>query len=100
MHGKRLLSLANNNVTFSGFCEDLVKVLGETFQQIERYRSSAAKRERLWMAFHKLSAEKLPSMWKKLYTTLMHTDESEQLFDQTVNVVVYEQLLKQYIFLG
>ena len=77
MHGKRLLSLANNNVTFSGFCEDLVKVLGEMFQQIERCRSSAAKRERLWMAFHKLSVEKLPSMWKKLYTTLMHTDESE-----------------------
>ena len=32
-------------------------------------------------------------MWKKLCTTLMHTDESEQLFDQTVNVVVYEQLI-------
>ena len=43
------------------------------------------------MAFHKLLVEKLPSMW---YTTLMHTDESEQLLDQTINVVVYEQLLQ------
>ena len=94
MHGKRLLSLANNNVTFSGFCEDLVKSFRRDVSANRKVQIQCCQTRTF---VDGVSVEKLPSMWKKLYTTtLMHTDESEQLFDQTVNVVVYEQLLKQY----
>ena len=87
--GKRLLSHALvNNMAFNTFCENLVKILRGNFQQVGRCRSNATKRERLWVAFHKLSVEKLPSMWKELYTALTLADIAEQLFDQTVNLVV------------
>ena len=35
-------------------------------------------------------------MEKKLYTSLSIEGMADQLFDQTVNVVVYEQFMKEY----
>ena len=40
--------------------------------------------------------EELLSKWKELYSSLSVLDMAESLFHQTVNVVVYEQLLKEY----
>ena len=48
------------------------------------------QRECLWRAFHKQSVEELPS---KLYMSLSLADVEEK---QTVNAVMYEQLLKQH----
>ena len=49
-----------------------------------------SQKECLWRAFHKQSVEELPS---KLYMSLSLADMEEK---QTVNVVMYEQLLKQH----
>ena len=40
--------------------------------------------------------EELPPKWKELYTSLSIVDKAENLFHQTVNVVLYEQLLKEH----
>ena len=67
------------------------------FKQICWCRSEASKREHLWREFHKQSLEILPAKWKKLYTDLSPlVGKAEQLFDQTVNAVVYGQLLKEH----
>lgn len=94
--GKLLLGLPENNLAFNNFCDYLVGTLRKNFQKVGRCRSSATKRERLWRAFHKQSVEELPPKWKELYTSLRLVDMDEKLFNQTVNVVVYEQLLKQH----
>ena len=39
--------------------------------------------------------EELPSKWKELYAALNMVDMAENLFHQTVNVSVYEQLLRE-----
>ena len=61
-----------------------------------KFRSSATKREYLWRAFHKLSVEELSSKWNELYSALSIVDLAESLFHQTVNLVVFEQLLKEH----
>ena len=94
--GRHLLELPLNNVAFNNFCHDVVKMMRNCFQKVGRCRSNATKRERLWIAFHKQSVEEFPSKWKKLYTSLSIEGMADQLFDQTVNVVVYEQLMKEY----
>ena len=50
----------------------------------------------MWRAFHRQSVEALPSKWNGLYTSLSLTDKVDNLFHQTVNLVVYEQLLKEH----
>ena len=93
---KLLLDLPENNLAFNTFCDCLVGTLRRNFQKVGRCRSNATKRERLWRSFHKQSVEELPSKWKNLYMSLSLVDVEENLFNQTVNVVVYKQLLKQH----
>ena len=91
--GRRLLELPEN-VAFNSFSDEIVSILRSNFQQTGRCRSGATKREHLWREFHKQSLEILPAKWKKLYTNLTPlVGKAEQLLYQTVNVVVYEQLL-------
>lgn len=89
---KRLLDFAENNQEFNTFCDYLVGTLRSTWVPIQ------CNQNRLWRAFHKQSVEELPSKWKKLYRSLSLADVEEKffIFNQTVNVVVYEQLLKQH----
>ena len=95
---RHLLELPENNIAFNSFCDETVSLLGSNFRHIGRYRSGASKREHLWHEFHKQLLEILPAKWKKLYTSLtLLVDKAEQLFNQTVNVVVYEQLLKEHL---
>ena len=92
--GKHLLQLPENSSTFNHFCGYLVRMLRKRVQTVGKFRSSDTKREHLWRAFHKLSVEELSSKWKELYSTLSVLDLAENLFHQTVNLVVYEQPLK------
>jgi hypothetical protein len=94
--GKCMVKLPENNLAFNNFCAYLVGTLKKNFQVVGRCRSSATKREHLWRAFHKQSVEELPSKWNGLYRSLNLTDKVENLFDQTVNLVLYEQLLKEH----
>ena len=62
----------------------------------DKCRSSSAKRARLWTAFHKLFCERSsPILWSKLYESLQ-IDCKEPLFYQTVNLLVFEELLKEH----
>ena len=97
--GRHVLELPPSSVAFNSFCDDVVKTMRNSFQKVGRCRSNSTKRERLWRAFHKQSVEQLPSKWKKLYTSLNIEGMAEQLFDQTVNVVIYEQLMKEHFVL-
>ena len=94
--GKHLLQLPENNLTFNHFCDYLVRTLRNNFQRVGKFRSSATKREHLWRAFHKLSVEELSSKWNELYSALSVVDLAESLFHQTVNLVVFKQLLKEH----
>ena len=94
--GRRVLELASNSVAFNSFCEDVVQIMRNCFLKLGRCRSNSTKRERLWRAFHKQSVEQLPSKWKTLYTSLNIKGVADQLFDQTVNVVIYEELMKEH----
>ena len=94
--GKHLLQVPENSPAFNHFCAYLVGTLRKKFQTVSKFRSSATKREHLWRAFHELSVEQLSSKWKELYSTLGVLDLAESLFHQTVNLVVYEQLLKEH----
>lgn len=44
----------------------------------------------------KKALEELPSKWNELYTSPSLGDIVESIFHQTVNLIVYEQLLKEY----
>ena len=62
---------------------------------MDRLRTSAAKRDYLWRAFHRQSIEELPKKWKEFYEACNITAMAENLFHQTVNVSVYEKLLRE-----
>ena len=94
--GKCMLKLPENNLAFNNFCDYLVGTLKKNFQTVGRCWSSATKREHLWRAFHRQSIEELPSKWNGLYTALCLTYKVDNLFHQTVNLVIYEQLLKEH----
>ena len=96
--GKTLLSLSGaNERVFKKFNQDLVKLLKKPLMNkvTDKCRSSSAKRARLWTAFHKLSVKDLPHLWSKLYESLQ-IDCKEPLFYQTVNLLVFEELLKEH----
>lgn len=93
--GKTILG-ANERV-FKKFSQELVKLLKKPFMSklTSKCRSCSGKRTRLWTAFHKLSVKDLPCVWSKLCKTLK-IDCKEPLFSQTVNLLVFEELLKEH----
>ena len=97
--GARLLDLTETDVTctsvFKKFSDYLVDTLRKNFRSAGRFRSRAAQREHLWTAFHRQSVKELPSKWKELYAALNIVDMAENLFHSTVNITVYEQLLRE-----
>ena len=72
---------------------ELMDLLKSCFKDISKYRSSSAKRGHLWAVFHKLSVEELPRLWNNLFV-LLQVNCREPLFYQTVNLILFEELLK------
>lgn len=90
-----------NKIEFSKFCEGLWKVLQECLQSVGKCRSSSAKRGRLWAAFNKVSIKELPKLWRDLYLKIgSGIDMPDPLFHQTVSLMVYEELLREYFKCG
>ncbi len=93
--GKTLLSHFSgvNESLLEKFSQELMDLLRSCFQDINKYRSSSTKRGHLWAAFHKLSVEEFPRLWSNLFL-LLQVNCREPLFYQTVNLTLFEELLK------
>ncbi len=70
--------------------------LRDCFQDLVQCRTNVMKREYLWRSFHKLSSEVLPCKWKSLFTTLGVQEKHDQLLCQTINTVLFEDMLIEY----
>ena len=57
--------------------------------------SNSKKREKLWTFYHQKAIDAMPALLQELYTNLT-IPEPDQLFDQAVNLFLFEDLLKGY----
>ncbi len=80
---------------FKKFSQELVKLLKKCFMSIGQCRSSSAKRGRLWVAFHQVSIKELPRLWSN-FLVMLQIDCKEPLSYQTVNLLIFEELLKEH----
>ena len=98
--GKTIIAAnAANEGTLKKFSQNLMRLLSKCFQTISKCRSTSSKRGRLWTEFHKLSIKELPHLWSNLQATL-HIESKEPLFYQSVNLLIFEELLKNYFRAG
>ena len=81
---------------FHHFSIELYGVLQSLFSSVGRCRSSATKRARVWSAFHARCLEKLPKLWKQLFTSGSMIDTSDPLLPQSVNKQLFEMLLRDH----
>ena len=79
---------------FDAFATELVSTLRSAFSSHTTFRSSAAKREKVWSAFHQLRVAKLPSLWTKFLESI-DVEADDQLLQQSVNSKTLEMLLPE-----
>ena len=91
--GKSLLD-ASNAVKLEDFSKYLLETLHSNLKSVGKCRSNAVKRERLWKSFHRQSMDILPQIWEKLHIEV--GKGKEQMLSQTINSVLFEDILKEY----
>ena len=65
-----------------------------TFQRDSTYRLSAARREKLWIAFHQLRLSEIPKTWDRFLSS-QHM-QSDKLLQQPVTQKLFEMLLHSH----
>ena len=76
---------------FDKFSLTIVDALKKSLKELPN--SADAKREKVWREFHQMSVSQLPKLWKTFFTS-MNLDNN-QLFQQSVNMKVFQMLLKE-----
>ena len=79
-------------IAFDAFSAELTTVLKGILQTSATYRSSAAKREAIWHAFHQARLSKLPELWDSFFSAIK-IEAGDQLLQQSVNQKLFEMLL-------
>ena len=77
---------------FDKFSLTLVDTLKTLFKSLPE--SADAKREKLWSEFHQQSVSHLPQLWRMFLTSI--NIETNQFFQQSINMKVFQMLLKEY----
>ena len=94
--GRAILGKISTNelamTAFDAFSSELTTCLRGVFKPNETYRSRAAKREKLWTAFHQVRFSEVPSIWGRFFASqgILHAD---QFFLQSVTQKLFEKLL-------
>ena len=55
---------------FDAFALDLTACLRRILETESAYRSAAARREKMWIAFHQVRLTEMPRIWEKYITSL------------------------------
>ena len=92
--GKTIMEQAGETemTAFEGFSTELLELLRGLLQSSTTYRSSAAKREKLWSSFHQACLLQLPELWEKFLSSLSVVYDDD-LLQQSVSLKVFEMLL-------
>ena len=97
--GAELLKKSTEGGTdaFEKFSTQLNDMLESTCQSCTRYRSHAAKRNKMWCAFHKIAVSDtgLLEIWKGLFTSLSVKCD-DQLLAQSTNQKLFEMILTKH----
>ena len=59
------------------------------------YRSAAARREKMWIAFHQVWLTEMPRIWEKYITTL--NIQPDHFLQQSANQKLFEMLLSSHL---
>ena len=95
---KSILERATSGETeitaFDAFSRDLTACLQRILETKSAYHSAAARREKLWIAFHQLRLTEIPRIWGKYITTL--NIQSDHYLQQSANQKLFEMLLSSH----
>jgi len=94
--GRNILERATSGeaemTAFDEFSVEITTCLRAIFQHNSTYRSSAARREKLWIAFHQLRLSEIPKIWDRFLSS-QHM-QSDKLLQQSVTQKLFEMLLR------
>ena len=77
---------------FDAFCDELTACLRGIVEPNATYRSCAAKREKLWIAFHQIRISTIPKIWEKFLSS-QGISQVDHFFLQSVTQKLFEMLL-------
>ena len=77
---------------FEDFSIELLGILNGLLQPSATYRSSSAKREKLWSNFHQMCLVGLPEIWERFLSSLA-VEYDDDLLQQSVSQELFEMIL-------
>ena len=80
---------------FDNFSVELNDKIELICQSCTSYRSYAAKREKMWCAFHRIAVSELPEIWNGLFSSL-GLNYDDQLLLQSTNQKLFEMSLTNH----
>ena len=90
-----IASQQQGKITFERFSLLLSSKLESVCKSCSNCRSIAAKKTKMWTAFHRQRNEELPNMWDCFFKEL-GLCRSDHLFEQTVNQNLFEMTVSGY----
>ena len=94
--GRNILEKATSGeaemTAFDVLSVELTTCLRSIFQHDSAYRSSAARREKFWIAFHQLRLSEIPKIWDRFLSSQQM--QSDKLLQQSVSQKLFEMLLR------
>ena len=94
--GRNILEKATSGeaemTAFDVLSVELTTCLRSIFQRDSAYRSSAARREKFWIAFHQLRLSEIPKIWDRFLSSQQM--QSDKLLQQSVSQKLFEMLLR------
>ena len=80
---------------FDAFVLDLTACLRHILETESAYRSAAARREKMWIAFHQVRLTEMPRIWEKYITSL--NIQLDHFLQQSANQKLFEMLLSSHL---
>ena len=80
---------------FDAFVLDLTACLRRILETESAYRSAAARREKMWIAFHQVRLTEMPRIWEKYITSL--NIQPDHFLQQSANQKLFEMLLSSHL---
>ena len=81
---------------FDAFALDLTACLRRILETESAYRSAAARREKMWIAFHQVRLTEMPRIWEKYITSL--NIQPDHFLQQSANQKLFEMLLSSHLY--
>ena len=90
---KAIQECSDREITlFEDFSSELLGILNGPLQPSATYRSSSAKREKLWSNFHQMCLVGLPEIWERFLSSLA-VEYDDDLLQQSVSQELFEMIL-------